>query len=386
MKTWYLILLNVLILASCGDSKEETDESESVVEDFVVSGTLNGGEGQTIFIDEISGDSPRLVAESVVSSDGTFDLKGTIETLGLYQFRVGTTGKIIPLTLLPGDEIKVESTLEQLDQSAKISGSEWTKTLTEYLPIFAEFHQGQQDLQQNPLKDEEAMMAAFIDLRKKVDHFALNHMDHHPADPFNAVLISFATPSMGFDYWNPEGLEILRNVTESFIEKYPGSAVTASVSNQTYEIEREWTNYKRNHSGTTSAPEISLPDTDGNLMRLSDLRGKYVLIDFWASWCGPCRRENPNVVRLYNTYKDKGFTILSVSLDKDKQKWLEAIEKDGLIWPNHVSDLMEWRSPMVQLYGIQGIPHTVLVNPEGYIIGVGLRGPALERKLKQLIK
>ena len=105
---------------------------------------------------------------------------------------------------------------------------------------------------------------------------------------------------------------------------------------------------------------------------------------FSAPWCGPCRRENPNVVRLYNTYKNKGFTIFSVSLDDNAEAWKEAIKKDGLTWPNHVSDLLKWNSPLPQLYGFSGIPHTVLLNKEGNIIGVGLRGEKLEQKLKEI--
>ena len=99
-----------------------------------------------------------------------------------------------------------------------------------------------------------------------------------------------------------------------------------------------------------------------------------VLVDFWASWCGPCRKENPNLVKLYQKYKSKGFTILSVSLDDDEAAWKNAIEADGLIWPNHVSDLKGWESPMTQVYGFNSIPYTVIINKEGKINGIGLRG------------
>jgi thiol-disulfide isomerase/thioredoxin len=101
------------------------------------------------------------------------------------------------------------------------------------------------------------------------------------------------------------------------------------------------------------------------VLKFSDLKGKVVLIDFWASWCGPCRAENPNVVRLYEKYKNKGFTVFSVSLDDEKSKWKDAIRKDNLSWPTHVSDLKGWKSPVVTSYGFDGIPFTVLVNKEG---------------------
>ncbi len=131
------------------------------------------------------------------------------------------------------------------------------------------------------------------------------------------------------------------------------------------------------------APDIELPTPDGKTMKISDLRGKYVLLDFWASWCGPCRRENPNVVRVYQKYKDKGFEILGISLDKSKDKWLQAIQSDGLIW-YHISDLKGWQSEAAKLYGVNSIPSTFLLDKEGKIIARNLRGPALEQKLKQI--
>ena len=122
---------------------------------------------------------------------------------------------------------------------------------------------------------------------------------------------------------------------------------------------------------------------DGKKMDLKSLRGKYVLIDFWASWCGPCRRDNPHVVKLYNKYKDKGFDILGVSLDNNKAKWEAAIEKDQLKW-HHISDLKGWSSTLAKPYGVRGIPYTVLVDKEGKILAKKLRGAALDAKLKEL--
>ena len=133
------------------------------------------------------------------------------------------------------------------------------------------------------------------------------------------------------------------------------------------------------------APEIAQEDTTGKVRKLSDLKGKYVLIDFWASWCGPCRRENPNVVKLYNQYKSKGFDVYSVSLDQTRDKWVKAIQDDGLIWESHVSDLKFWNNEAARTYGVQSIPSTLLVDKTGMIIARNLRGPALEAKLKELL-
>lgn len=134
----------------------------------------------------------------------------------------------------------------------------------------------------------------------------------------------------------------------------------------------------------SAAPEISLSDTTGKVVALSSLRGKYVLIDFWASWCGPCRNENPNVVRMYNKFKDKGFAIYSVSLDQNHGNWTKAIRNDNLTW-THVSDLKYWQSAAAQQYGVQAIPATFLLDKDGKIIAKDLRGEALEQKLEEIL-
>ncbi len=132
------------------------------------------------------------------------------------------------------------------------------------------------------------------------------------------------------------------------------------------------------------APEIVQADTMGKMRKLSDLKGKVVLIDFWASWCGPCRRENPTVVRLFDKYKAKGFDVFSVSLDNSRDRWIKAIKDDNLVWDNHVSDLQYWQNEAARNYGVSSIPNTLLLDKNGLIIARNLRGAALEAKLKEL--
>lgn len=164
---------------------------------------------------------------------------------------------------------------------------------------------------------------------------------------------------------------------EQFIEEYKNNA--PAVANSIQEI----IDKEKSFMIGGKAPDFVQMTPDGEELHLSDLKGKVVLIDFWASWCGPCRRENPNVVRLYNEYKDKGFEIIGVSLDRKKDKWLQAIEQDELNWL-HVSDLKGWKNEVAQMYSVSSIPYTVLLDREGKIIGKRLRGTSLEKKLKEI--
>ena len=168
-----------------------------------------------------------------------------------------------------------------------------------------------------------------------------------------------------------------KEVVKALHEQYPDHPIVAE-------------RHKAENSPATStaigamAPDLAFENPDGKIMKLSDLRGKVVLLDFWAAWCRPCRMENPNVVKAYNKFHDKGFEVYSVSLDRDKASWVKAIKDDGLIWPNHVSDLGYWQSKAAKIYGVNSIPATFLIGRDGRIIAKNLRGAALENALKEL--
>ena len=181
------------------------------------------------------------------------------------------------------------------------------------------------------------------------------------------------------DYFPKEqNAELHKEVITALHEKYPDNPVVAE-------------RYKAENTPVTStsigalAPDLAFENPEGKILKLSDLRGKVVLLDFWASWCRPCRMENPNVVKAYHKYHDKGFEIYSVSIDKDKTSWVKAIETDGLVWPYHVSDLGYWQSKPLQIYGVSSVPHTFLIGKDGRIIAKNLRGAALENALKELL-
>jgi peroxiredoxin len=188
---------------------------------------------------------------------------------------------------------------------------------------------------------------------------------------------SIATAFVLYRYYSP-------SLSPEKIEAYTNLLDKSLAETQYVKLLRELPATLRNTTIGTQAPDFALANPEGKTVRLSDYFGKYILVDFWAAWCGPCRRENPNVVRVFNKYKDKGFTVFGVSLDSDKDAWQKAIKKDGLDWPQ-VSDLKFWDSAPAKQYGIRGIPGNVLLDRSGKIIARNLRGEELATNLAELL-
>jgi peroxiredoxin len=399
----FLLISTLLILFACGEPEQNTpidgaiNEEEQLTDysnlevNFSISGQITGGGNQTLALEALSNKGSIKLAETKTAANGKFLLKGNIQGMGLYQLKIGNTNKIIPLTLEPKDSIKVMADFATYERLPKISGTVWAETLSKYMSKFNQFAEKQALLMTKKGLSQEQQIKEFLEMRKPLDAFAKAEMLKNPGNPANIVLSTSMTPAMGFDNWDIDNLNVLEKVAIAFEEKYPGSPIANSMRMQVEQISAGMAEFKtsktspRNAAGIT-APEIELKNPEGKTLKLSSLRGKVVLIDFWASWCGPCRQENPNVVRAYNRFKDKGFTVFSVSLDSDANAWKRAIKSDGLIWPNHVSDLKQWKSPLPELYGFDGIPYTVLIDKQGKIIGTNLRGPALEQKLNEILK
>ncbi len=383
-----LVVLFTLVIVTACNSSEKVDETANGKENnLFISGVISGAEGQGVFLEAASQNGVINVAETKIA-DGKFELATNIPGLGIYQLRLGDKSEnALVLTANSGDKIKIEGDINTIALNAKISGVDWAKQYNEFMQLAANFSNAQNELMgmQGKVTQEE-LVKRYLELKKPMDDYAKEQINKNPASAFNIVLSNSLMPMQGFIDYPKENVEILRKMADSYTEKYANSPVAQSLNEQVTQIESGYQEYLELKSGKKFAPDLIMKSPEGKEIKLSSLKGKVVLVDFWASWCGPCRKENPNVVRLYNKYKNKGFTIYSVSLDTEKSSWVNAIEQDGLIWPNHVSDLLGWKSFVVKLYGFDAIPHTVLVGKDGNIIDIGLRGKALEDKLAELLK
>lgn len=342
-----------------------------------VSGMFFNTNVDSVYISQNFGSYYKNYAATKLDKKGNFLFDVSLPNPDFYYLRVGNDN--IHVILKNNSDIKVYGDGAKLKEFCNFVGSDESKAMNDFAHISEKWN----------AKSDSALNAIKMDpTREKI----INDYMTQEFYKFNSELQGF----IGANPNSPALVLALANMNaEQDMKAYENVLNQLySVFAQSPTVQSFYSNFaqmkKRIEDANLLAPGKTAPDftefkTDRKkTMSLSDLRGQIVLIDFWASWCGPCRRENPNVVQTYEKYKKDGFTILSVSLDTDVEKWKNAIEQDHLSWPNHVSDLGGWNSKVAKLYQVSSVPFTVLLDREGHVIKTNLRGPALEEELMRI--
>jgi peroxiredoxin len=361
-----LIFSSVLLLLAC--AKEGNKNG------YQISGKIKNKQDAYVYLQELTLDDAKTIDSIKTDQEGQFVFEGVLQNPGFYRINIYNKQA---LTLVLDNE-KVEITADGTSQDAPytVKGSKATQDLQNLNEKANEF---QTKVSQMNLEYTKAAESNDIDKKKKIEEEYSKLQTEYYRElkrEFKKMDYSLTT-ILATDYMDPiDNFSFMDTIATNLKQKYPNSTLAKKFIEKTEKV--------RNISLGQIAPEINLVNPDGKEIALSSLKGKYVLIDFWASWCKPCREENPNVVRLYNQYKDKSFEILGVSLDDNKENWVKAINDDKLTWP-HVSDLKGWESTAAATYQISQIPTTYLLDKEGKIIARNLRGVELENKLKELL-
>jgi thiol-disulfide isomerase/thioredoxin len=373
------LLKNKILLIALSSLIFTFTQAQKTPNPVVISGHITDKGAYTkIYLDTLNGQNPWIFASAAIDNDGSFKIVAPISSTDIFRLRLDDKNYMM-LILTPGETISLKTSGPKLGGNAQIEGSFHTQLLYSTMnnsQLFesrkAALNQQYNEIQSSAKRDSLAsvIISQFHanDSLQKVGIIA--QMEKYPA---SLAWIFFQDK---LDMTND--FVIIDKTDAATFKAYPENAFVQQ-HHQQVEVERKT-------AIGASAPDISLTDPDGKIRKLSSLKGKVVLIDFWASWCGPCRKENPNVVAMYGKYHDKGFEIYSVSLDKERNSWLAAIAKDNLTWPNHVSDLKYWKSEGAATYGVTAIPFTVLVDKKGKIVAKKLRGEELENKVKELCK
>lgn len=335
-------------------------------------------EGNQIELVQNRGGNDTVISKIKVDKKGNFSSKVEFPVKDYYLLRLPDDQQINLIVTGNEDEIKVYGDGKNIFLHANIIGSESSTKLLELsrynYQYKSKLDSANQYLRANPDKQKE-VNEKFAPVFEAFKGYRQRFMNENATSPALVGVLSTFNLEKEFTLYE----KAVKGLEQGF-----GESPTVQRILKEYEVNKKKVEANRPLAPGSEAPEIAQPNPEGEVMKLSDYRGKYVLIDFWASWCGPCRKENPNVVALYKKYKDEGFEVYSVSLDKDKARWEDAIEKDNLIWDGHVSDLKFWSSEAARAYNVSSIPFTVLVDPEGKIVRTRLRGVQLEETLKSI--
>lgn len=370
------LLLPLLFLAACTGSENK----------FTVSGNISNMPEQWVYLEEMNIND--LVVLDSVKSDkkGSFDLNGKAPETGLYRLRF-EQGKFVLLSIDKGT-VKLTADWNELE-NYKVAGSPSSESLRSFLSMVRNTMRDFQTMgiviDSMTARGNDSMLASAQADMKNLNVEFTRYIEQYADTTQYLPNALFAVQMLNA----PAEKDYLAVFVQSIASRFPKSKLAKDFSAKYSQMVTQQNQQQAAESAGPqiggAAPEISLNTIDGKAVTLSSFKGKYVLVDFWASWCGPCRKENPNVLAAYNKFKDKNFTILGVSLDDDKEKWQSAIEKDGLPW-THVSDLKGWESVAARTYNVQSIPANFLVDPDGNILAKDLRGEDLAAKLAEVLK